>query len=940
MTSTRAHLRRALLAAAFVALGAAAHRGASHPPVEVREVPIVTAPVGASSGRVAIALPDLAALRESTVVFRGRVENRSDARLDVEVRLNGFPQAAISLGPRGRSGFAFALGGGSARALTGGAGDHRLEVVGQPADWQLSTLDAATLRASLGSPAWVAIAPKDVPPVPPAARALAVVLLTFGAAAFAWGVGFGAPLLARVHGVLAGIAGAVLAAAALGPEVTSWRLLLATPLVWALVAVLFAPALMALGARIARVAVWLWRYDETTTERGAILVGVSSLVVALPIFEVVRGSPEFFVARNTSWATALGSAGILLFGAPGAVLLVECALRRISPAAATTYFLAAVGALAAALVHPWLTRAEVAAPWTMAGLAAASGVAVATIVWRVPGARRALAALAPAALVVPALFFGRAEVRESLAGWSSHVPAPTLARTPPIVVVIFDEFPLHSLLDAGERLDAERYPNFAALARDGSWYREATTVSSQTVWAVPAIASGRYPEAPRAVPTLRYYPGNLFTLLSGRYEMFVFGRFLQLCPEGACQRDLAGPADGPLQLATDLGVVWLHIVSPAPLADRLPPVVGDWRGFAATGRFRTVNGRRVRNDRLGELERFVETMTADPARLYFLHTLTPHMPFEYMPSGRRYEGPDYQGRQERGAGLFERVEPAYADALQQRHLMQVGFVDAMIGRLVARLRALGIYDESLIVVTADHGASYREGTPRRSARPHNQADILRVPLFIKRPGQREGGVVDGLVESIDILPTIADVLGARLPFQVDGRSLLAPEGRRPSRAFIERSFTRIRRREVAEFGPVTRESLARRIARFGVGPLARVYAVPGTEALLGRPVEGLVRGDAAFRISLTNLPGLASVDPASETLPLLIRGQLSDPVRPTLAVAVNGRIAATTMPFEERGGTWFSTLVPEEVLEGGANDVQVYVLERSAGGVALLAATR
>jgi hypothetical protein len=575
----------------------------------------------------------------------------------------------------------------------------------------------------------------------------------------------------------------------------------------------------------------------------------------------------------------------------------------------------------------------------MATVAVVAGTLAAVLVSRVSGVRKALAALAPAALVVPALFFGRAEVRESLAGWSRHVPAYALDRTPPIVFVVFDEFPLHSLLDATGQVDVGRYPHFAALARDGSWYREAATVSSQTVWAVPAIASGRYPVAPGAVPTLRYYPGNLFTLLAGRYGMTVFGRFLQLCPEGACQRDLAGPADGPTALAADLAIVWLHIVSPAPVADRLPPVVGDWRGFAAAGRFRTVDGRRMRNDRLGEFERFFETITPQPARLYFLHSLTPHMPFEYVPSGRRYEGPDYQGRRERNAGLFERVDAAYADALHQRHLLQVGFVDTMIGRLVARLRALGIYDEALIVVTADHGASYREGVPRRAARAQNQTDILRVPLIIKRPRQREGGPVDGLVESIDILPTIADVVGTRLPFQIDGRSLLAPEGRRRRRVFIERSFTNIRRREVADFQAGTAASVGRRLARFGAQTPQSLYAVPGTIDLLGRAVADLPQRPGTSRADIESRTGFDAVDLAADTLPLLVRGRLFDRSRPTLAVAVNGRIAATTVPFEERNATWFSTMIPDDSLKAGANDVRVYVIEGSASAVTLVTTT-
>jgi hypothetical protein len=923
-----------LAAVALAALAAGAHRQASHSHFIGRDVRMLPAPVTPSGGRVVVDVPDLGILRGAPVVVHGEIDNAGDAAVELAVRLDGFQQANVGAGAGSSGAFAFVLRGGSVEAVTDG-GRHQIELAGPVGDWQVTALVAANTRAAAGAGRLAALVPREIAPDAPGWLSLLTPLVALAMAASAWGLRFAAPRPRRVHLLVAAAAAAVLLISVALPFATRWRLLLHPAAIWALVAVVFAPAIRQLAARAGRGARWLWRYDPISSERWAMLVALCALVVTLPIFEVVRGSPEFFVARNTSWATALGAAAILLVALPSALLAVERALRGISPTAGSGVFLLLVWVLATALVHPWLTRAELAGPRTMAAIAAAAGAGATAAVWRSPAFRRFIAILAPAALVVPVLFFGRADVRESLAGWTAPVRPSTLQRTPPIVFVVFDEFPMHSLLDEAGGIDAVRFPHLAGLAREGTWYREATTVSSQTVWAVPAIASGRYPEAPGAVPTLRYYPGNLFTMLAGRYRMMVFGRFLQLCPEGACARDLAGPVDGPIALAADLGVVWLHIVSPAPLVDELPPVVGDWRGFAAAGRFRTVDGRRVRNDRLSEFERFTDAMTADEARLYFLHSLTPHMPFEYVPSGKRYDGVDYQGRRERNAGLFERVEAAYADAVHQRHLLQVGFVDTMIGRITARLRALGIYDETLIVVTADHGASYREGVPRRAARAQNLADILRVPLIIKRPGQREGGAVGGLVESVDILPTVADVLGARVNFDVDGRSLQRAGPARTRRVFIDRSFARVRRRDVTDVLATSPASVGRRIARFGTGDLRSLYVAPGTADLINRDVAEFRSDPGDARATLENDAGFTTVDPESETLPLLVRGRLFDRSRPTLAIAINGRIAATTVPFEERSATWYSTMIPETSLRAGSNTVGLFLVGRDRAGVVL-----
>ena len=181
-------------------------------------------------------------------------------------------------------------------------------------------------------------------------------------------------------------------------------------------------------------------------------------------------------------------------------------------------------------------------------------------------------------------------------------------------------------------------------------------------------------------------------------------------------------------LGADVGLVWLHIVLPEQLAASLPPIVGDWIGLARARQFRTSGGTFDPNERGAEFHRFLDSMVAGVGpRLYFLHSMLPHMPFEYVLSGDRYLAPDYQGREVNGARLFEASSATFADVTHQRHLLQVGFVDSLVGKLLGRLRELGIYDEALVVVTSDHGTSYRDGVPRRVLTPDNYADVEPQP---------------------------------------------------------------------------------------------------------------------------------------------------------------------------------------------------------------------
>ena len=470
----------------------------------------------------------------------------------------------------------------------------------------------------------------------------------------------------------------------------------------------------------------------------------------------------------------------------------------------------------------------------------------------------------------------------------------TVARTPPIVFAIFDELPLNSLLDADGNIDAERYPNFAALARDASWFRNTSTVASNTSQAVPAILSGRYPIQRNAAPTLRYYPVNLFTTLARHYAIFAAHRFQQLCPSRACQNSSAMPGDTIGALLSDLSLVWLHVVLPPQLTEELPPVTDDWADFVRPRDART----EIRRKRDAIFAEFLTSIDDQPSKLHFIHLVLPHMPFEYVPSGRRYRGPDYGTQMYRGAALFERASASYADTLHQRHLAQVGYADRLVGDLMTRLREVGAYDKALIIITADHGASYREGRRRRQPQQsRNLSDILRVPLMIKLPGQQRGEISDRIVETVDIFPTLLDVVGANVSLRLDGRSLIDKRvPARTTRTYIQLARTSARAITIGDLSVDQAESLGRKARRFGKGDFqASLYAPPEARHLLGlSETHAAMRRARDVDITIRNPEQFDAVDAARDPMPLYVGGVLGTP-RPAplmVAVVVNGIVAA------------------------------------------------
>lgn len=102
---------------------------------------------------------------------------------------------------------------------------------------------------------------------------------------------------------------------------------------------------------------------------------------------------------------------------------------------------------------------------------------------------------------------------------------------------------------------------------------------------------------------------------------------------------------------------------------------------------------------------------------------------------------------------------------------EVAYLDQQLGVLIRRLKDLRIYDDCLLIVTSDHGESLGEnGIYCEHFGLYD--NTTSVPLLIKLPGQEATGVVDGLVSTVDIYPTIYDLIGREIDHPIRGQSLL------------------------------------------------------------------------------------------------------------------------------------------------------------------------
>ena len=143
---------------------------------------------------------------------------------------------------------------------------------------------------------------------------------------------------------------------------------------------------------------------------------------------------------------------------------------------------------------------------------------------------------------------------------------------------------------------------------------------------------------------------------------------------------------------------------------------------------------------------WLEAREDEPFFLW-LHYFDPHQPFEPPPP----------------------YDQLYADDLYDG---EIAYADSRLGHILEQLNRLGKLDRTLIVMTADHG----EGLGEHNEITHAVLaydSTLHVPLIIRPPGlgTERARVIDARVGTVDIVPTILDLLGMEIPAEMHGQSL-------------------------------------------------------------------------------------------------------------------------------------------------------------------------
>lgn len=657
-----------------------------------------------------------------------------------------------------------------------------------------------------------------------------------------------------------------------------------------------------------------WRREAVAFLELAALTGFA---VAQPVFHLLSGAADYLAFNRVGGADLVALAAALVVVPPTVLWVVGFGARLVRPRAGEAVHGVAVGgllvivALQALRSVPFLEERGRLLGAVALGLGL--GLGLVYVRWR---PARLWARLASPAPVVFALLFLFASPVSGLVRTVGAAPPPGASgdRAAPVVLVVFDELPVRTLLGPDGGIDGRLFPNFAALAAESTFFRNATTVAARTMHAVPAILTGRFPQQDLA-PTSAGYPENLFSLLRSSHEVHAYESVAALCPPSVC------PADdrvtrGRWSLVGDAARLWAHAVAPGvPTGDPL----GDWFWEEVD----EAAGRPAR------FTRFLASIDGRGTPFHFLHVLLPHAPWRYLPDGEQYV-PRNLGLVSYDQRTDERW-PALVD--HQRHLLQTAYVDTLLGQIVSRLREVGLYDRASIVITADHGMSFEAGLARgtRTFLPENEHDIAWVPLLVKAPGQTRGSVRDDNAMTVDIAPTVAELAGTAIPWEVDGISLASSPPRGPTKilhnepgqpiSFDGAGYERVLSGAAAEVG------------RPGEG-VPGMFVVGPYGDLVGADAAALAvaGGPAAAVGTVVDAGAFDDVDLAGGVVPALVVGHLDDPPElgagAGVAIVVNGTVAAVSELYPEGDQDHrFAGMVWPGWLHQGANVLELYLVE-------------
>ncbi|MDA8218002.1 MAG: sulfatase [Dehalococcoidales bacterium] len=181
--------------------------------------------------------------------------------------------------------------------------------------------------------------------------------------------------------------------------------------------------------------------------------------------------------------------------------------------------------------------------------------------------------------------------------------------------------------------------------------------------------------------------------------------------------------------------------------------------------------------------KYLEHADRNKQFFFWVDSFDPHEPWDppsvYDPDSKCPYDPDYKGK-DMFLPIEGRVEGVYMEPelhhIRMLYAEKVTMVDKWLGYLMDKVRAMGLEDNTLVLMVSDHGepmGNYEHGHGlMRKVRPWPYEELVHAPMIMKGPGLPAGKRVKAFTQSCDVAPTVTDWLGIGVHPEMMGKSLL------------------------------------------------------------------------------------------------------------------------------------------------------------------------
>lgn len=493
----------------------------------------------------------------------------------------------------------------------------------------------------------------------------------------------------------------------------------------------------------------------------AYVIGLYSIAIGYPYIDTLGYSPFFFREHNAGPVTIISTLCIILLIIPLLLVCIMAGVKRLFPRIAGVVdfgyaiimsCLASIYCNNSSLICKYIRFDwQETAYWQLCIITTTAMLLL--FRWQKTRDIFRCAAVLPIILIFMFLFVlpSASLFRQPVTSRSEVISA--IKNPIPIVIVILDGFSLQAILDCNGEIDRRRFPNIAALADTSYWFKNARTVAGLTHNVLPAMMTGTATHLNPKPSSISEYPHNLFSWLQLQYKNFSIQEWrphVTLAPSSINTRVFLAN-----RFITDLaGMPYYYFIFSFKKNNLAAKDSREW----VTALF----------EYSLDLDKWLERIQPE-CSLNFCHLQQPHFPLN-----RNYDGKFYENSKI-PVGLddsFPRNNISLINLSFHQYILQCGYVDSRIGKIMERLKQKNIYDNALIIISGDHGTSFYPGVIRRGGISDiGLATTGFIPLIIKLPKQTTGVISERQATTIDLMPTICGVLQANHPWPMDGNDL-------------------------------------------------------------------------------------------------------------------------------------------------------------------------